>query len=108
MYTIDKFTKAHGTAIERLGMTVRKQLGTTPHGHRHAYGRRLKNSGVDPLLIQRCMHHASEESQLVYTQTTLQETFTALQDATRRIAERTAGLSVTKPTTEGFLPFLKP
>lgn len=96
MYTIDKFTKAHAAAIERLGMTVCKQLGTTPHGHRHAYGRRLKNSGVDPLLIQRCMHHKSEESQLVYTQATLRETLTALQDATRRIADSTACLNVIK------------
>ncbi|WP_261106552.1 tyrosine-type recombinase/integrase [Serratia quinivorans] len=104
MYTIDKLTKAHGAAIERLGMTVRKELGTTPHGHRHAYGRRLKNGGVDPLLIQRCMHHVSEESQRVYTQATLQETFAALQDATRRIAERTAGVNVIKQTKEGWQP----
>lgn len=104
MYTIDKFTKAHGAAIERLGMTVRKELGTTPHGHRHAYGRRLKNGGVDPLLIQRCMHHVSEESQRVYTQATLQEAFAALQDATRRIAERTAGLNVAQQTKEGWKP----
>lgn len=85
MYTIDKFTKAHGAAIERIGLTVQKQAGTTPHGHRHAYGRRLKNSGVDTLLIQRCMHHASEHSQNVYTQATTGETLAALIDAGTRL-----------------------
>ncbi|BBF66294.1 gamma-mobile-trio recombinase GmtY [Acidithiobacillus ferridurans] len=85
MYTIDKFTKAHGAAVERLGLTVRKQAGTTPHGHRHAYGRRLKNGGLDTLLIQRCMHHASEESQIVYTQATMRETLIALRDASGRM-----------------------
>lgn len=85
MYTIDKFTKAHGSAVERLGLVVRKQAGTTPHGHRHAYGRRLKNGGLDMLMIQRCMHHASEESQLVYTQATMRETLTALREASGRM-----------------------
>lgn len=46
MYTIDKFKKAHGAAIERIGLTVGKSFGTTEHGHRHAYGRRLMKAGL--------------------------------------------------------------
>lgn len=85
MYTLEKFKKAHGAAIERIGMTVSKNLGTTEHGHRHAYGRRLKNAGLDKLLIQRYMHHGSVESQDVYTQPTARETLVALEDAANKM-----------------------
>ena len=47
MYTLTQYNKAHAAACERIGLTVGKALGTTPHGHRHAYGLRLRTAGVE-------------------------------------------------------------
>ena len=66
-YTIDSYRQAHAAAVRRIGLVPAKDLGTTPHGHRHAYGRRLAGAGVDELTIQRAMHHRSPASQTVYT-----------------------------------------
>ncbi len=66
-YTIDSYRQAHAAAVRRIGLVPAKDLGTTPHGHRHAYGRRLASAGVDELTIQRAMHHRSPASQTVYT-----------------------------------------
>lgn len=78
MYTLAQFNKAHSRACKRIGLTVAKGLGTTPHGHRHAYGRRLKRAGVDAIFLRKFMHHASESSQIVYTTATAAETREAL------------------------------
>lgn len=78
MYTLGQFNKAHARACRRIGLVVRKDLGTTPHGHRHAYGRRLKSGGVGGDYLRKFMHHSSEESQKVYTTATAQETRNAL------------------------------
>jgi integrase len=91
MYTLTQYNKAHVAACERIGITVGKALGTTPHGHRHAYGRRLRNAGVDKPLIRRFMHHASEESQEVYTQATTREALAALDAAAQRLRDKHAG-----------------
>jgi integrase len=85
MYTLTQYNKAHAAACERIGLTVSKALGTTPHGHRHAYGRRLHNAGVDKALIRRFMHHASLESQEVYTQANTREALAALEAAAQRL-----------------------
>ena len=97
MYTLTQYNKAHAAACERIGLTVSKALGTTPHGHRHAYGRRLRNAGVDTPLIRRFMHHASEESQEVYTQATTREALVALEVAARLLRDGQAG----KPSVPG-------
>jgi hypothetical protein len=91
MYTLTQFNKAHATACARIGLDVSKALGTTPHGHRHAYGRRLRNSGIDKAFIRRFMHHVSEESQQVYTQATIRETLAALSAAAQRLREKHPG-----------------
>jgi hypothetical protein len=62
------FTKNHGRAVRRIGLDVAKHLGTTPHGHRHAYGQRLKDAGLNEKDIQLAMHHVSSLSQAVYTE----------------------------------------
>ncbi|WP_454255751.1 gamma-mobile-trio recombinase GmtY [Pseudomonas sp. Marseille-Q8238] len=67
-YSHRMFRKAHKLAIERIGLVYEKIEGTTPHGHRHAYGQRLDRDGADRLLIKNAMHHASIESSLTYTQ----------------------------------------
>ncbi|HEV3424612.1 MAG TPA: gamma-mobile-trio recombinase GmtY [Paraburkholderia sp.] len=91
IYTLGQYNKAHAAACKRIGLAVGKALGTTPHGHRHAYGRRLRNAGVDKPLIRRFMHHASEESQEVYTQATTREALAALDTAAQRLRDKYAG-----------------
>jgi Phage integrase family len=90
MYTLAQYNKAHAAACERIGLTVSKPLGTTPHGHRHAYGRRLKNAGIEKALIRRFMHHASLESQEVYTQASTKEALAALDVAAQRLRDKHA------------------
>lgn len=93
MYTLTQYNKAHAAACERIGLTVCKEFGTTPHGHRHAYGRRLSNAGIDKHFIRRFMHHASEESQAVYTQATTLEAIAALEVAANRLRDKQGGHS---------------
>jgi hypothetical protein len=81
IYSLDKFINAHGRACERIGLQVAKHLGTGPHGHRHAYGRRLAKAGLPPNIIKKCMHHANEQSQSVYTTQTTQDVLKALETA---------------------------
>jgi site-specific recombinase XerD len=69
-YSHRMFRKAHKLAIERIGLKCAKLQGTTPHGHRHAYGQRLAEGGANPLLIKNAMHHASIKSSQIYTQPT--------------------------------------
>lgn len=88
MYTLTQYNRAHAAACERIGLTVGKALGTTPHGHRHAYGRRLSNAGVDKALIRRFLHHASLESQEVYTQPNTHEVLVAIEAAAQRLRAR--------------------
>ena len=71
MYSRQSFRQSHEKAIRKIGLTVGKLLGTTPHGHRHAYGQRLSNAKVDPIITQAGLHHKSPESQLVYTEPTI-------------------------------------
>lgn len=99
MYSLTQFNKAHSAACERIGLTVSKALGTTPHGHRHAYGRRLRNAGVDKALIRRFMHHASLESQEIYTQANTREALAALEAA----AQRLRGTRHDAPSVSGLL-----
>jgi len=85
MYCLSQFNKAHAAACERIGLPVAKAFGSTPHGHRHAYGRRLKGAGIDKAIIRRCMHHASLESQEVYTQMTSKEVIAELEAGAQRL-----------------------
>lgn len=85
MYCLAQFNKAHAAACERIGLAVGKALGTTPHGHRHAYALALKNAGIDKPLIRRFMHHSSMESQEVYTQPSTSEALAALEAAALRL-----------------------
>ena len=87
MYNLAQYNKAHAAACERIGLTVSKTLGTTPHGHRHAYGRRLKAAGVPKEFIRRFMHHASIDSQGVYTEPSDKEILEALRAAAVRMEE---------------------
>lgn len=105
MYSLDQYNKAHAAACERIGLTVGKALGTTPHGHRHAYGRRLHNAGVDSAHIRRFMHHGSLESQEVYTQANSSEMRAELKAAAQRLQDKYHQT----PASPGlFLPGIEP
>lgn len=97
IYTLTQYNKAHAAACERIGLTTSKALGTTPHGHRHAYGRRLRNAGIDKALIRRFMHHASIDSQEVYTQANTREALTALQAGAQRLREKYSASVASSP-----------
>jgi len=84
-YSISQFNKAHAAAVKRIGLQVSKAAGTTPHGHRHAYGRRLAAAKVAPEFIRRFMHHSSLESQGTYTQPTQSEVLNALRTASQTL-----------------------
>ncbi len=62
------FEKAHKAAVKRIGLIPAKALGTSPHGHRHAFGQRLADANIDPILRKKALHHKSLESQIVYTE----------------------------------------
>lgn len=66
--TAKNFSRLHKAAVNRIGLEHLKCLGTSEHGHRHAYGYRLSDYGFTPLEIKVAMHHRSYMSQEVYTQ----------------------------------------
>lgn len=94
MYTLAQYNKAHAAACRRIGLQVRKALGTTPHGHRHAYGQKLAKAGVSKAEIRRFMHHASLESQAVYTQPSLNDIQQILERAAFKLALSASPLSL--------------
>lgn len=82
MMSVRTQTESHNKACEIIGLEVSKYNGTTNHGHRHSYGQRMKNAGIDKKVRQAAMHHKSEESQIVYTEPTVAEVTSALASAT--------------------------
>ncbi|NNG81336.1 gamma-mobile-trio recombinase GmtY [Acinetobacter sp. ANC 5378] len=76
--TIKNFQRLHRNAVEHIGLEVRKSLGTTEHGHRHAYGFRARKAGLDQIAIQKIMHHKNPNSCLVYIKPTTDEVIDVL------------------------------
>lgn len=60
------FIQKYCRAVKRIGLSSSKLSGTSPHAHRHAYGYRLAQLGLNQFEIQKAMHHKSPESCLVY------------------------------------------
>jgi integrase len=87
-YTISQFERAHGAAIERIGLHVSKAEGTTVHGHRHDYAQQLKDAGIESEYIRICLHHSSIESQGAYTRPTPAQVRDALKLASRQMNNR--------------------
>lgn len=85
VFKLGNFNDLHADACRRIGLEPRKELGTTPHGHRHAYGQRARAAGLDARVIQVMLHHASEASQKVYTDPGTAEVTRALADAHDRL-----------------------
>lgn len=84
--TPEDFRRVHDAAVRRIGLIPAKELGTTPHGHRHAYGTWLDRNGVSEKIIQLAMHHKSVKSQTVYTAPTIAEIAAAIQAAAKQKA----------------------
>lgn len=101
-YTINAYRQNHARAVERIGLAAAKNLGTTPHGHRHAYGRRLEQCKIDPLYRQRALHHVSIESQLIYTAPSWEMVSRTLTEATDRIQR---GDQIIEPPKRALMGF---
>lgn len=86
-YTVDSFRQAHGKAVRRIGLEVRKELGTTPHGHRHAYAQALTDAKVDDAVIQAALHHKSPDSQKVYKEPSVEKMNAVLQAANAKLVQ---------------------
>ena len=71
--SVKNFQRYHKSAVEKIGLLCKKENGTTEHGHRHAYGYRVRQSGLDRIEIQKAMHHKSPLSSLIYTEPTIED-----------------------------------
>ncbi|PWK51776.1 tyrosine-type recombinase/integrase [Pleionea mediterranea] len=69
-YTIKSYSESRKRAVKRIGLEYSKEACTTSHADRHRYGQNLAESGVPSIIIKTAMHHASIESQQIYTQPT--------------------------------------
>lgn len=85
-YTLNAFHTNYTNGLRRISLMPNKSIGLDPHGHRHNYGRRLENAGLHPLIIRRCMHHKSLESQVPYTGKSQEAISDALTAATEQLA----------------------
>ncbi|MBQ4848447.1 gamma-mobile-trio recombinase GmtY [Pseudoalteromonas sp. MMG005] len=77
--TINAFKDAYKKALYRIGKAPTKVEGLSPHGHRHAMGRRLERANLHPRIIQKVMHHSSLSSQEPYTAPGIERVNQALQ-----------------------------
>lgn len=87
-YTMNAYLYNYESALRRIGKVPSKSDGRDPHGHRHAYGRRLARADSDlitPIMIKKCLHHASLESQVPYTAPSMSEVTNALCAATAKL-----------------------
>lgn len=79
------FAERHIDAVRRAGLRIAKELGTTPHGHRHSYAQRLESAkeagSLDAKTVMICLHHTTLESQEVYTEPSISKITTALRNA---------------------------
>ncbi|SDU24885.1 Phage integrase family protein [Pseudomonas pohangensis] len=98
-YTLNAFNKNYAAALARVGLSAAKVEGRSPHGHRHAFGRRLTRAGIHPRIIMKAMHHSSLESQIVYTTPGIDEVSHVLEQASRRLDEVSAGGRLIQPPT---------
>lgn len=88
-YTLNAFHHNYHQALKRIGLKPCKADGLSPHSHRHSYGRRLRRAGVDEIVIKKCLHHASLDSQIVYTTPSIKEVTASLNAATFRLLNPT-------------------
>lgn len=87
-YTVDSFRQSHARAVRRIDLVPSAEIGTSPHGHRHAYGQRMAENEVPEAIIQRAMNHKSPTSQKVYTAPTDAKVEQALREAQARVQDQ--------------------
>lgn len=88
--SLKNFSKQHGAAVERIGLSCAKNMGTTEHGHRHSYGFYLAETlGWSQVWIQKAMHHKSHNSCLVYIQPSSSEVRNKLRNKEKELKEKT-------------------
>ncbi|HEY8157540.1 MAG TPA: gamma-mobile-trio recombinase GmtY [Methylobacter sp.] len=87
--SISAYYQNHARAINKIGFYPSKDTGLSPHGHRHAYGQRLKNAKIDPVVRRNALHHSSLESQLVYCQPQIEEVSRILNNAEKKLGSET-------------------
>lgn len=80
-YTLNAFNYNYAQGLRRIGLLPSKANGLSPHSHRHSYARRLRRCGVGELEIKKCLHHASLESQQIYTTPSAKEVTNTLNKA---------------------------
>lgn len=85
-YTINAFNQNYAAALRRIGLEPNKAEGLGPHGHRHNYGRRLTQAGIEPMIRKKCLHHKSLESQTIYTLPGNQDVSNMLSVASEQLA----------------------
>lgn len=105
-YKLGAFNENYANALARIGFTTSKVEGLSPHGHRHAYGRRMRRAGLDSMTIKKAMHHSSLESQVPYTSLGLADVTVAL-DAARLRVESGDGVEKIIPSFSSWNEILK-
>lgn len=104
-YKLNALIDNYENGLRRIGLEPNKSIGQDGHGHRHSYGRRLRKTGVHPLIIKKCMHHASLEAQEVYTGASQEEVNNSLNEATLQLTtsnKELESLSWKELTKNGF------
>ena len=104
-YTLNAFHDNYARALRRIGLKPDKNEGLSPHSHRHSYGRRLMRTGVHSRVIQKALHHASPESQVVYTAPNITDVTNALNQAQNKLNNPEAIES--NPTTSSWEKLLE-
>lgn len=99
-FCLENFKQNHGRAVERIGLRLGKLHGTTPHAHRHAYGRRLMRAGIDPIHRKKALHHKSLASQAVYTAPDMADVTRALNAAVASLDRLGAQGRAVKPVLD--------
>lgn len=84
-YTYNAFNQSYAAGLRRIGLEPNKAEGLDPHGHRHNYGRRLTDAGVDPIIRKKCLHHKHLASQEVYTMPSSSQVSRALESASQQL-----------------------
>ena len=80
-YTVAALHQNYKNALHRIGKRRNSGEGYSPHGHRHAYARRLMRANIQPVILQKCLHHSSLNSQIVYTSPSLGDVRHSLEQA---------------------------
>jgi len=76
---------AHAAAVKKIGLIPAKNQGTTDHGHRHSYCKRVDDAGLHEKINMVAMHHKSIESQLKYGIPTVVEVTKTMNEASRQL-----------------------